>query len=137
MIKDEKKVGNPLAEMIFKVNFEKQVVTLILDNTTEEGEETVAANFDPVLKVDIDLTLSAQMNVQKYFEIKKKSHQKEVKTQDAAEVAIKQAEETAIKEINKQRQTQKIDKMRKIYWFEKFNWFISSENYLVLSGKDA
>jgi hypothetical protein len=59
MIKDEKKVGNPLAEMIFKVNFEKQVVTLILDNTTEEGEETGAANFDPVLKVDIDLTLSA------------------------------------------------------------------------------
>lgn len=27
--------------------------------------------------------------------------------------------------------------MRKPYWFERFHWFISSENYLVLSGRDA
>lgn len=26
---------------------------------------------------------------------------------------------------------------RKAYWFERFHWFISSENYLVLSGRDA
>lgn len=26
---------------------------------------------------------------------------------------------------------------RKTYWFEKFNWFITSENYLVLNGRDA
>jgi predicted ribosome quality control (RQC) complex YloA/Tae2 family protein len=26
---------------------------------------------------------------------------------------------------------------RKVHWFEKFNWFISSEGYLVLSGRDA
>ena len=59
MIKDEKKIGNPLADIIFKLNFEKQVVTLILDNTTEDGEEDGEANFDPVQKVDIDLALSA------------------------------------------------------------------------------
>jgi hypothetical protein len=23
------------------------------------------------------------------------------------------------------------------YWFEKFHWFVSSENYLVISGRDA
>ena len=27
--------------------------------------------------------------------------------------------------------------MRKQMWFEKFFWFISSENYLVIAGKDA
>jgi predicted ribosome quality control (RQC) complex YloA/Tae2 family protein len=27
--------------------------------------------------------------------------------------------------------------MRKVHWFEKFNWFISSKNYLVISGRDA
>jgi len=27
--------------------------------------------------------------------------------------------------------------MRKIFWFEKFDWFISSENYLIISGKNA
>jgi predicted ribosome quality control (RQC) complex YloA/Tae2 family protein len=26
---------------------------------------------------------------------------------------------------------------RKAYWFERFHWFITSENYLVLSGRDA
>lgn len=30
-----------------------------------------------------------------------------------------------------------ISHMRKVHWFEKFNWFISSENYLVISGCDA
>jgi predicted ribosome quality control (RQC) complex YloA/Tae2 family protein len=29
-----------------------------------------------------------------------------------------------------------ITKSRKQYWFEKFYWFISSENYLVIGGRD-
>jgi len=27
--------------------------------------------------------------------------------------------------------------MRKIFWFEKYDWFISSENYLIIAGKNA
>merc|ERR1719261_2069745 len=27
--------------------------------------------------------------------------------------------------------------MRTAYWFEKFLWFVTSENYLVLAGRDA
>ena len=95
--------------------------------------------FEPVMKVDIDLHISAQMNIKKYFEIKKKSHEKEQKTKNAASIAIKDAETHAVKEITKHRQQQaKVgDRMRKIFWFEKFDWFISSENYLVISGKNA
>ena len=26
---------------------------------------------------------------------------------------------------------------RKAFWFEKFYWFITSENFLVISGRDA
>lgn len=77
------------------------------------------------------------MNIKKYFEIKKKSYEKEIKTRTAAEQVIKDAEATASKEINKHRNQQKIDKQRKIFWFEKFDWFISSENYLIISGKNA
>lgn len=29
------------------------------------------------------------------------------------------------------------NKNRKVFWFEKFSWFITSENYLVIGGKDA
>lgn len=34
-------------------------------------------------------------------------------------------------------QVEKIHIRRKIQWWEKFHWFISSENYLVLAGHDA
>ena len=27
--------------------------------------------------------------------------------------------------------------VRRIHWFEKFNWFITSEGYLVISGRDS
>ncbi len=30
-----------------------------------------------------------------------------------------------------------IKKARKVLWFEKFRWFITSENYLVIGGRDA
>lgn len=29
-----------------------------------------------------------------------------------------------------------IQKARKVYWFEKFFWFVSSENYLIIAGRD-
>ena len=71
--------------MIYKVDFEKHTISLILDSVMEDEEEdqkfqiedVYLTNFDPVLKVDIDLNISAQLNIQKYFEIKKKSHEKE------------------------------------------------------------
>lgn len=44
------------------------------------------------------------MNIKKYFEIKKKSYEKELKTKNAADIAIKDAEQNAIKEITKHRQ---------------------------------
>jgi hypothetical protein len=50
------------------------------------------------------------MNIKKYFEIKKKSYEKEVKTKSAADVAIKEAELNAVKEITKHRNTHKIDR---------------------------
>ncbi len=58
MVKEEKKAGNPFANLIFKLNLDKNSVTLILDAATDE-EESQYANFDPVVKVDIDLNITA------------------------------------------------------------------------------
>jgi len=44
------------------------------------------------------------MNIRKYFEIKKKSYEKEQKTKTAANAAIHDAEKNAVKEIVKHRQ---------------------------------
>lgn len=143
MVKEEKKAGNPLANLIQKINFEKNSVTLLLDAVNEDEGQTDFSvdekftNFDPVVRVEVDLHISAQMNIKKYFEIKKKSYEKEVKTKNAADVAVREAEANALKEITKHRQTQKMDRMRKVFWFEKFDWFISSENYLIIAGKNA
>lgn len=74
----------------------------------------------------------------KYFEIKKRSYQKELKTKEAADDAIKKAEVTAAKDMEKFKQSQvKLNLNRKIFWFEKFIWFITSENYLVIGGRNA
>lgn len=139
MIKEEKKAGNPLANLIYKLNLDKNSVTLILDGANEEeiDSESPFANFDPVIRVDVDLHISAQMNIKKYFEIKKKSYEKEQKTKTAATVAIVAAETQAVKDITKHRQQQTKLMQRKVFWFEKYDWFISSENFLVISGKNA
>lgn len=33
--------------------------------------------------------------------------------------------------------TAKIQQLRKVHWFEKFLWFVTTEGYLVLAGRDA
>jgi hypothetical protein len=65
MVKDERKNGNPLANMIYKLSLDKNAVILVLDAVNEEDEENDLVseekftNFDPVMRVDIDLNLSA------------------------------------------------------------------------------
>jgi predicted ribosome quality control (RQC) complex YloA/Tae2 family protein len=144
MVKEERKAGNPLANLIYKINFEKNVVSLILDAVDEsqhhqiEIDDHLISNFDPVMKIDVDLTVSAQLNIMRYFEIKKKSFQKEVKTKEAAHDAIKKAEVTAAKDFEKFKQSQvKANMNRKVFWFEKFIWFVTSENHLVIGGRNA
>jgi hypothetical protein len=95
--------------MIHKINFERSTLSLILDADDLDEDEVTAieidrdliANFNPVMQVDIDLTISAHLNVMRYFEIKKKSYSKEQKTKDAAEQAVKQAEMTAARDLAK------------------------------------
>lgn len=39
MIKEEKKAGNPLANLIYKLNLEKNQIVLLLDAVNEEDDE--------------------------------------------------------------------------------------------------
>jgi hypothetical protein len=114
MVKEERKTGNPFANLIDRMDFDKNTVSLMLDAFDEEDinshsieiEDKYLSNFDPVMRVDIDLNISAQLNIKKYFEIKKKSFQKEIKTKDAADIAIKQAEAAAARDLAKFKQQQ-------------------------------
>jgi hypothetical protein len=114
MVKEERKTGNPFANLIYRMDFDKNTVSLMLDAFDEEDinshsieiEYKYLSNFDPVMRFDIDLNISAQLNIKKYFEIKKKSFQKEIKTKDAADIAIKQAEAAAARDLAKFKQQQ-------------------------------
>lgn len=111
MIKEERKANNPLANLIYRINFEKNTVSLMLDAVDEEDEVGIQiedhylSNFDQVMRVDIDLTISAQLNIRRYFEIRKKSALKEGKTKGAAQQAINQAQKNAARDFEKLKQS--------------------------------
>ena len=50
--------------------------------------------------------------------------------------ALKSAERKAKQTLKEAAVVSKIHKARKTHWFEKFYWFISSENYLLIGGRD-
>ncbi|KAG4210549.1 hypothetical protein ERO13_A02G056200v2 [Gossypium hirsutum] len=135
MVKEEKKSGNPVAGLIDQLHLERNCMTLLLSNNLDEmddDEKTLPAD-----KVEVDLALSAHANARRWYEMKKKQESKQEKTITAHEKAFKAAERKTRLQLSLEKTVATISHMRKVHWFEKFNWFISSENYLVISGRDA
>ncbi|GMJ12314.1 embryo defective 1441 [Hibiscus trionum] len=135
MVKEEKKSGNPVAGLIDWLHLERNCMTLLLSNNLDEmddDEKTLPAD-----KVEVDLALSAHANARRWYEMKKKQESKQEKTIVAHEKAFKAAERKTRLQLSQEKTVATITHMRKVHWFEKFNWFISSENYLVISGRDA
>ena len=70
-IKEERKTGNILANFIYKLDLNKGMVQLMLDAVMEDEEEdkkfqiedVFLSNLDPVMIVDIDINISAQLNI--------------------------------------------------------------------------
>jgi len=83
--------------------------------------------------IEIDFKKSAQQNAQKYFEEFKKYKRK-------FENAIKKSKQVIdkLKIEEKQKNQEKIIKKRqKGEWYEKFHWFYTTDNFLVIAGKNA
>lgn len=135
MVKEEKKSGNPVAGLIDKLHLERNCMTLLLSNNLDEMDDDEKTL--PVEKVEVDLALSAHANARRWYELKKKQGSKQEKTITAHEKAFKAAEKKTRLQVLQEKTVATISHMRKVHWFEKFNWFISSENYLVISGRDA
>ncbi|KAG7991114.1 hypothetical protein I3843_02G059200 [Carya illinoinensis] len=135
MVKEEKKSGNPVAGLIDKLHLERNCMTLLLSNNLDEMDDD--EKTFPVDKVEVDLALSAHANARRWYEMKKKQENKQEKTVTAHEKAFKAAERKTRLQLSQEKTIATISHMRKVHWFEKFNWFISSENYLVISGRDA
>jgi hypothetical protein len=105
-------------------------VSIYLGND-EELEDTMKV-------VDINITKTPNENAKFYYDIRANMIEKEKKTLEATNSVLNQAKDQAEKKLKKKEDTVKAIKVnRKVIWFEKFYWFVSSENYLVISAKDA
>ncbi|MBI2655947.1 DUF814 domain-containing protein [Candidatus Woesearchaeota archaeon] len=90
-------------------------------------------------KLVLDITKSIDQNAAAYFEKAKRTKKKI----EGAEIALRQSlrklnELEARKEkLTIEKSKEKSLKERKPEWYEKFRWFISSEGFLIVGGRDA
>jgi len=85
------------------------------------------------MKINLDLRKSIEENASTYFEQAKKARSKI----QGAEQAIERARKAQKKDIVVESKKQAPKKIRKRAWYEKFKWFMTSQDKLVIAGRDA
>lgn len=162
LVELEKKRNNPVAGIIVPpLNLAENMITLNLAEEDDEEEEeadpfetddsesededarvtSTKKTEKPAkgLNVEINLKLSPWSNAREYYDQRRTAVVKEEKTQQQATRALKSAEQKITEDLKKGLKQEKalLQPIRNQLWFEKFLWFISSDGYLVLGGKDA
>ncbi|OQO11630.1 hypothetical protein B0A48_03357 [Cryoendolithus antarcticus] len=109
------------------------------DEAPSERAQPAATVTDRRLTIDIDLALSPWANARQYHDQRRTAAQKQERTALASHKALKNTEQRVMADLKKGLKQEKdvLRPVRKQLWFEKFIYFISSDNYLVLAGKDA
>jgi hypothetical protein len=106
-------------------------------SVSDETEETPDKPSQAYFHIDLNVHLGAHANARNYFIGKKIASSKAEKTRQVATKALQHVQKKIEEGLAKnQQQLPSITKIRKQYWFEKFMWFISTENYLVVAGRD-
>ncbi|KAJ1369176.1 hypothetical protein KIN20_030581 [Parelaphostrongylus tenuis] len=117
--------GDPVAKSIVGFNLKCNRIMMRLSDEEDSRD------------VPVDIRMTAFNNSRKLYEEMKAATEKIVRTKAATRSAIKNAEaktHSAVKQVHLRVDTAKV---RKEMWFEKFIWFISSEKYMVIVGRDA
>lgn len=136
LVKEAQARGDPIASNIKQLKLEMNHITLYLsDPYDSDSSEDEAHKLKPML-IDIDLALSAFANATRYYDQKRNAAKKQQKTLESQGKALKSAEKKTKQTLKEVQTITSINKARKVYWFEKFYWFVSSENYLVIGGRD-
>ncbi|XP_001813943.2 ribosome quality control complex subunit NEMF homolog [Tribolium castaneum] len=140
LIKEAASQGDEIAQRIKELKLETNHISLYLtDPYAEDDSESDDEDNDdkiPPMVVDVDLDLSAFANGRRYYDQKRNAAKKQQKTIESQSKAFKSAEKKTKQTLKDVQTITNINKARKVYWFEKFFWFISSENYLVIAGRD-
>jgi predicted ribosome quality control (RQC) complex YloA/Tae2 family protein len=135
VIKVRQREGHPTANLIHRLALERNCVELLLSDKTEDEDE--ADPSAPVTVVEIDIDLSAYANARRYYDMKRAHHVKLEKTK-AAEGKAAISTEKKSKRIGEKIVIKKEPQQaRPVFWFEKFQWFITTDGYMVVAGRDA
>lgn len=164
LVEREQKRHNPVAEIInLPLRLSDNIITLTLaeeehaggeaeeqsnpyetenDDTEDESDDSSPDNKKTQqnnLTVDIVLAISPWGNAREYYDQRRTAAVKEEKTQLQATKALKSTEQKIAEDLKKGLKQEKalLQPIRTPMWFEKFMWFISSDGYLVIGGKDA
>lgn len=87
------------------------------------------------MKITLDFRKTVDENAADYFEKSKKAKKKlkgALKALEQSRLKLKKAEEEVVVA-----EESKIKKIQKREWYEKFRWFVSSDGFLVIGGRDA
>jgi len=90
-------------------------------------------------RISLELNKSIEQNASVYYEKAKKAKKKIQGAKEAlAETLkkLKKVEKQKLKEDKIKENEEKTTKVKK-EWYDKFRWFISSEGFLVIGGRDA
>ena len=91
------------------------------------------------MQIEINLNKSVDENAGTYFNLAKKAKKKLKGAKEALDITKKDLEKLKLQEdkfrVEEEKKRARVE--RKKEWYEKFHWFISSEGFLCIGGKDA
>ncbi|MGM0404617.1 MAG: ribosome rescue protein RqcH [Thermoplasmatota archaeon] len=111
-------------DVVVQVNDKDEYIIMSLKGVVDENK--IEKN------VKLDFRKDVNENAQKYYNKSKKSKKKLEGARKAVKRTEKQIEEGKAKKIEKKT----IEPTEK-FWFDKYKWFISSEDNIVIAGKDT
>ncbi len=85
--------------------------------------------------VNLDIRKTVPQNAQEYYEKVKKFSKKKEGALKAIEDTRKAMEKKAVAKAAKA--GRKLQASRKKHWYDRFRWFVSSDGFLVVGGRDA
>jgi len=88
-------------------------------------------------QIELSLNKTVEQNAGIYFDKSKKLKKKTVGAKEAIVTHQKKLKELEKKKAVEKEEYEKNQVTTKKEWYEKFRWFISSEGFLVIGGRDA
>lgn len=128
-IKEGKAAGHAQAQLVESINGSEG--TALLSLADENGKKW---------KVKLDLRKSVQENADIYYELSKKMREKKkgaLKAIAHTEAKLNEIEERGVELIALAQEKEARKPASKRFWFENFRWFITSDDHIVIAGRDA